>query len=573
MDLLNIFEMTVLSSLIGSFIVLMILIIKKIFRNKLNSTFNYYIWLILLIKLIIPFGPQTPLNIPNIYENFYIQSPTNEKTPINFSKQLENTDLEGSVSISAFEPSNKSIVSNTMNIPLKDKFHTEKVFCVIWMFGIVLLAVILVIGHKKLRKIVRTSIKNVNSTHKEILYNCMKNMNIRTEIELSYSQKISSPSLYGFIKPKILIPVNVAVSICDEEFKHIIMHELTHLKNKDILINWVITLLSIIYWFNPILLYGFHKMRQDCEFSCDGKVISYLDEGENIQYGNTIIRVLELGGDTNRLIGTTSMVMNSSELKRRIIMISKYKKINIKDILLGTVAIFIIGVLGIAINTSKVNLDKDKLQVASSKSTINNNSNEIAPTITKDLSSDNTKPIVQFSSEIVIYNSHPAEEYPSGIKVTDVSALINDKLIKKGLKSSVIQCTAPTEYEKSYQTTRNVITKTVKEYSNTILLDIHRDITDNTKADTKEIVFTLAKSNPHYEANKKFVDCLFKNIKNSREVKSSMSIYNNQPSYFNQDLSNNSVLIEIGNNMSSDSDIEACVNALVSALKDIQEDS
>ena len=136
------------------------------------------------------------------------------------------------------------------------------------------------------------------------------------------------------------------------------MHELAHLKSKDIFINWVITLLSMIYWFNPTLLYSFHKMRQDCEFSCDGQAISYLDEGENLQYGNAIIRVLELGGTCNRLVGSTSMVMNSLELKRRIIMISKYKKVNIKNILLGTFIVVIIGGLGIALNTSKLQVEK-----------------------------------------------------------------------------------------------------------------------------------------------------------------------------------------------------------------------
>jgi bla regulator protein BlaR1 len=72
-----------------------------------------------------------------------------------------------------------------------------------------------------------------------------------------------------------------------------------------------------------------------------------------LQYGNAIIRVLELGGNSNRLMGTTSMVMNSSEIKRRIVMISKYKKVNIKTILLGTIIVVIIGDLGIALNTSK----------------------------------------------------------------------------------------------------------------------------------------------------------------------------------------------------------------------------
>ena len=217
---------------------------------------------------------------------------------------------------------------------------------------------ILIVGHRKLRKIVSESTKNTTITHREILYKCMKTMNIKTKVELSYSTKISSPSLCGLIKPKILVPVTVAANVNDEEFKYIIVHELTHLKNKDIFINCVTALLSVVYWFNPILIYGFHKMRQDCEFSCDGQAISYLAEGENLKYGNAIIRVLELAGKSNRLVGTTSMVMKKSELKRRIIMILKYKKVNIKNIVLGTIIVVIIGGLGIALNTSKSHIQK-----------------------------------------------------------------------------------------------------------------------------------------------------------------------------------------------------------------------
>ena len=353
MNLLNISEIIVLSSLIGTVIVLMILIIKTMFRNKLSPTFHYYIWLILLVKLIIPLGPQTPLNVSTIYENLYVQTTTNENTPItqiNSSKQLENTD--GSTSI-ASQTSKKSSIMSAITLPLKSKPNIKSLFCFIWSFGIVLSIGVLFAGHRKLQKIIRASIKNVTSIHKEILYKCMKNMNIKNKVELSYSSKISSPSLCGFIKPKILIPINVAEHVSDEEFKYIIMHELTHLKNNDIFINWIITLLSMIYWFNPILLYGFHKTRQDCEFSCDDQAISYLAEGENLQYGNAIIRVLELGGKYTRLMGTTSMVMKSSEIKRRIIMISKYKKVNIKNIILGTIIVVIIGGLGIVLNTSK----------------------------------------------------------------------------------------------------------------------------------------------------------------------------------------------------------------------------
>ncbi|MGH4140525.1 M56 family metallopeptidase [Clostridium sp.] len=578
MVIVNIFDKIVLSSLIGGVIVLIILIAKTIFKNKLSPTFHYYIWLILLIKLIIPFGPQTPLNISNLYENSYVQSTINEsnqKSQINCSEQLISSNLGDSISISAFETSNKSLIKQSMNIPSNTNINMKKIFCTIWFSGILLLICILFAGHKKLRKIIRTSIKTVTIAHSELLYDCMKTMNIRTEVELSYSTKIVSPSLCGLIKPTILIPLSVEVNVCDEEFKYIVMHELTHLKNKDMFINWVITLLSIIYWFNPILLYAFHRMRQDCEFSCDSGVISLLEQGGHLEYGNALIRVLELARSSNRLIGTTPMVMNSSELKRRIIMISKYKKINIKGILLGSVVVIIIGSLGIALNSSNISSDKNigkatvlkvKTPVVSSKITVNSTPNASALTLKKS-SKANTNPIVPFSSDIVIYNSHPDEAYPSGIKVTDVGALLNDKLISEGFNSHFIKIDPSTDYNKSYQTSRDLITKNVKSYSNTILLDIHRDITVKNKSDAVKIHFDLTKKSPHYKTNKKLVDNLIANIKTTSGIKSEIYLYTFGISYFNQDLSNNSALIELGNDKSSDSEIEASVNALVSALK------
>ncbi|MBZ9689324.1 M56 family metallopeptidase [Clostridium estertheticum] len=577
MNLLNIFEIIVRSSLIGSIIVFMILITKGIFRNKLNFTFKYYIWLILIIKLIIPFGPQNPLNISDLYKNFYVQSTTNkitQNTETNSSKELTNSDLVDSKLISEVHPSNNTVISNAISIRLNNIFNFGKIFCFIWILGVALSIGILGIGYKKLKNIVSASIKNINGKHSEILKKCMKDMNIRTEVELSYSKRIGSPSLCGLFKPKILIPVSIAANICDEEFKYIIMHELTHLKSKDIAINWAINLLSMIYWFNPILLYGFHKMRQDCEISCDGQVISYLGEGKNIEYGNTIIKVLELGGKCNRIMGTTTMVLNRLEMKRRVIMISKYNKINIKGIILGAVVVFIIGGFGIAINTSSISSDKNiskatTLQIDSLVKTpksLVTSSVSASPNIKKSVS-NSTNHIVPFSTDIVIYNSHPDETYSSGKKVTDVGATISDKLVKEGFNSHLIKCDPPTDYTKSYQATRDMITKNVKQYSNTILLDIHRDITVKEKSDTKKIQFVLTEKNPRYESNKRFVDSLIGNIKNLNGVESEIYFYQYGISFYNEDLSNKASVIEIGNNMSSDSDIEACVNELVSALK------
>ncbi|WP_338432793.1 stage II sporulation protein P [Clostridium tyrobutyricum] len=177
--------------------------------------------------------------------------------------------------------------------------------------------------------------------------------------------------------------------------------------------------------------------------------------------------------------------------------------------------------------------------------------------------------IVPFSSDIVVYNSHPDETYQSGKSVTDIGSSLNNKLTKYGLKSSFIKINAPKEYKDSYENTRNIIKKNVKNYSNTILLDISRDESLGT-LDKKNIKLIVSKNSPNYEANKKFVNQLLVQLKNTNGVTAEILYYNKRLLYFNQDLSKNAIHIEIGNDKSSDSDVQKGINAVAAALKNIQ---
>ncbi len=183
---------------------------------------------------------------------------------------------------------------------------------------------------------------------------------------------------------------------------------------------------------------------------------------------------------------------------------------------------------------------------------------------------EDTKSLAPFSSDIVIYNTHSYEAYPSGINVTDVASSINDKLVSEGLNSKFIKCVQPPVYDKAYQTTRDIITSKVKEYKNTVLLDIHRDASDESESNTKKIMLVVAKENLHYDENNRFANELLQEILKSSNVEASIFYFNKGINFFNQDLSNRSVLIELGNDKSSDNDIEECMNALVAALKNIQ---
>ncbi|AWI04264.1 hypothetical protein B9W14_07040 [Clostridium drakei] len=330
--MLNLMETIFFMSINGSILVILILLTKTILKDKLNVKFHYFIWFLLIIKLTIPYELQSNLSIFNI-SNILIEKQRIINTPL---KTICKNDINYK------DIDNGESIKNSNN-----KLNYKSILLFIWIFGILCSITFTLHGTKKIKIIKKLSDTNYISNFNEVLNNCMKTMNIKKKFTLMYTDYAISPCLEGIIHPIILISRKTAESISSQELKYIIMHELCHFKKLDIVINWIIIILNTIYWFNPIIRYGFYKMKQDCEISCDSDVLKYLNDAENIHYGNTIIKILEINTNYNTLLGTTSMIKDKSEIKKRITLILKYKKVSLKSIILGILAITLIGSTGL----------------------------------------------------------------------------------------------------------------------------------------------------------------------------------------------------------------------------------
>ena len=81
----------------------------------------------------------------------------------------------------------------------------------------------------------------------------------------------------GYFKPKIIISPQVLSYLSKEDLEHIFLHEMMHIKRKDILANWIMIVVQAFHWFNPIVWYAFSKMRKDREIICDYWVLARLE--------------------------------------------------------------------------------------------------------------------------------------------------------------------------------------------------------------------------------------------------------------------------------------------------------
>ena len=172
-----------------------------------------------------------------------------------------------------------------------------------------------------------------------LLEDCKQAMGLRVPVTLVETPAVGSPSLFGFVRPRLLLPVGLTRSFSQEELRYVFLHELSHIKRQDILTGWLMTALQILHWFNPLVWLAFHRMRVDRELACDALALSYAKEEENQPYGRTIIKLLEGFGCSAWAPSMAGTVENKNQMKERISMIAKFRRTNHGPALAGVLFI------------------------------------------------------------------------------------------------------------------------------------------------------------------------------------------------------------------------------------------
>lgn len=351
----NLFNLVFKASLYGSIVGIIILLVKRIFKNKINPKYNYIIWMLLIIKLLVPVGPQSSISLFNISnENQIIEyiSPTKE---VNYIDYNENK--------SYAKESTKEFKSNVVNNSIIDTIISY--LPAIWIVGTVNICFVFIISHLLLHKKIRKNSKICNDNINNILTKCKSKMKIKSNLHVVISDIVQTPSLVGVINPKILLPSNMS-DLEDKELEYVFLHELAHYKRKDILINYLLITLQSIHWFNPTIWYFFKRIREDMEFATDEKVLKILSDNEHKNYGMAILTVLEKVKYSKFTPGIIGMIEDKNSVKKRIENIKNTKLFKSKKLIFTVVGVSLVFILGSVLLTSAKSNKQQEMDYAKS---------------------------------------------------------------------------------------------------------------------------------------------------------------------------------------------------------------
>jgi bla regulator protein BlaR1 len=342
----SIFNVVLITSLYGTVVGIVLILIKSLLKNRLSPKWHYLIWIVLIVKLLIPFGPESTVSLFNIIPVTYdINGIENSAEIHNERSILFSTENEISSTENYEIPTKQNFNNNTVGNTDIKKFNVKNTIAFIWFFGALLMLFWLVYTYLSFYKKLQKETYDVDQRIITIFEKCKKRIGVKGKLCLAVSNTVNTPSLFRVIKSKIILPPETA-KLSDKEIEYVLLHELAHYKRKDILIYLLLLGFQVVHWFNPVMWYCFKCIRQDMEAATDESVLSILEHTEHKDYGRALIAILE--NFTRPLLapGLLGMVKDRKSMERRIRMIKMaeiFKRKRNISIIVGIACILVLG--------------------------------------------------------------------------------------------------------------------------------------------------------------------------------------------------------------------------------------
>ena len=301
-------------SVSGTLLLLLILGLKPLYKSRFSKRWQYYIWIIVALRFLLPFTPNTTI-VGSLFEKPGTTVITNEIPTSPNVPAPANTDNSKTEPIQA---------DRDIAAAMREPFNRYVCLFFIWsVFALVLFVRKITIyqGFIQYIKAGSTEVSDIKTLN--LLSDCEEKLNIKTRVELSRNPLIASPIMIGFFRARIVLP---ACELDDKELSYIFVHELIHYKQRDMFYKWLIQIVVCVHWFNPFVYLLEKEVNKSCELSCDEKVISILDDKARREYGDTLISFLQSNNLYKSSLASVTLTEGAEQLKERLGAIMKFKK-------------------------------------------------------------------------------------------------------------------------------------------------------------------------------------------------------------------------------------------------------
>jgi beta-lactamase regulating signal transducer with metallopeptidase domain len=236
-----------------------------------------------------------------------------------------------------------------------------------WLAGVVVLAARVLLASVRLSRAVARTPLVTDPRVLRTVAECCRAMGVRRAPEARELPAGGGPALVGFVRPKVWLPLHVLGDLADDELRLIVLHELAHVRRRDVLVNWLATAVAVLHWPNPAAWLVIWRMRTERELACDELVLRVGQDPGGRAYARTIVKLVEAlsaaaaggrpGGDLGGRVpaavaavpgGAVGILEGKAQIQRRLQMIARFDATGRRTPAVAAAVALVVGGLALA---------------------------------------------------------------------------------------------------------------------------------------------------------------------------------------------------------------------------------
>lgn len=260
----------------GGCLILLILAARWVLsRRNCPRSWCYGLWMLVGFRLLCPIFIESSGGIQPDLRKLWTQEQTEAGVSETTDGRLSRNSMEtkDSVELGKSMAESGEQLSDLSSGQTRNHYDLLKLLRWAYGAGVCATAAVFFLQYVRLKKCVATAVREE------------KRIGMKEEVWLS--EQISSPFVMGIFRHKIYLPYGLSEADRD----CILKHERMHISHGDPVIRQIGLLAVCLHWWNPLVWYGFRKMCEDMEMTCDESVLKDARLEEKKIYAEALLRV------------------------------------------------------------------------------------------------------------------------------------------------------------------------------------------------------------------------------------------------------------------------------------------
>jgi len=298
------------------------LMVSSVFRGHARPALISGIWLLVIARLLVPWS--ILLHLP-------FESTQHAASPVAAGSATDPG--------MASEPSEHLAAATGPAAATPSASNSNRIAAV-WLTGCLVVLALRLAAHLRFLWALRHSQQLDVARFEAVLKELYSAMRVRQDLRFVESDAVETPCVSGILWPVCVFPSGLLDDMDERTFRHIVAHELAHVKRRDVFVQWLAMVTVSLHWFNPLVWAALMRQRTDAEIAADALALGHLAADDGPEYGETLLRIA-VQGRLGQHLAMPAVAGGGSQVGVRIRAITEARAHGSRSTALGTALLLV----------------------------------------------------------------------------------------------------------------------------------------------------------------------------------------------------------------------------------------